>query len=816
LEVDVMKVLSALSDFGAEWRSVLRGLARKPGYAVASIVMLALALTANGVVFGVVYGFLLRPLPFAAPQRLVSVTEYDAALGGPGPIPSATYSVYHALRQHPKDIAGVGVAEHGNTAPVKINGTTRAIFYNNVTPSAFRTVGTKPVIGRLPSVQSGKPGGAGEAVLSFGLWQSAFNGSRAAIGQTVKIQDTSYRIVGVMPRRFFLPFGGIQMWVTEAVTPAMLKNPNANQFVIARLAPGATLAAFNARLGSVRAQMLRGVTPSARTHAIKQGYTIQAFPLGPGLRSYFGGGSVVWLLQAAALLLLFLALANAVNLALVRQQDRLVELATRYALGASKARLLRHAATEALFIGAASGGLALLLSWAAISGINGFGIIPQFSPFFVAFGAPVVVAILVLMAICVFCLIAASAGVMRTRRLLATIGHGPGASHGRGVAIMQRTLTGVQTALACALLIASFLLGLSLWNLFTRPLGFQPQRRVAIDVFLPQSSTPATAWRQVAPALAALPEVRSAAASRQIPYSSYGTDFGEISGKDGQSLGAHPLLVRTVSATGTFFPTLGITFLHGRLFGKTGAGNKHEVVIGARLAKRLFGTTNAVGHTINVRGARWRIVGVVQDVSWQAAASTRVIGVVYRPLDTPGYAGGMAVTARIRGSASAAQAAIKKTIKRAVPGSAIYQTHTMENLVRNGLALRAVAAGLVGAFAVLALILAALGVFAVTSFIVRRRLPEYGIRAALGATPRRLLLTGVRDIARALVPGLVVGLICAGLLYRAMGSFLYQVSAAAIPAFVIGVVLIVAATFAAAFFPLSRAARAPINRLLHK
>ncbi len=811
-----MSVLSAMSDFGVEWRGVLRGLARKPGYAAASIVMLALALTANGVVFGVVYGFLLRPLPFAAPQRLIAVTEYDVALGV-SPIPQASYRVYHALRQHPKGIAGVGIAGSGDTAPVKINGTTRALFYNEATPSAFRTVGTKPVIGRLPSARAGKPGGAGEAVLSYGLWQSAFGGSRDAIGQMVKIQGTGYRIVGVMPRRFFLPFGGIQMWITEAVTPAMLKNTSVNRFVIARLAPGTTLAAFNARLKAVRAQMLREMSPSARSHAIKQGYTIRAYTLGPGLRSYFGGGGAVWLLQAAALLLLFLALANAVNLTLVRQQDRLVELATRYALGASKARLLRHAATEALVIGAASGGLALLLSWAGIAGINGFGIIPQLSPFYVAFGAPVVVCILVLATICLLCLVAATAGVMRTRRLLATIGHGSGAGHGRGVAIMQRTLTGVQTALACALLIASFLLAISLWNLFTRPLGFQPQGRVAMQVFLPQSINPATAWRHVAPALEALPEVRAAAASRQIPYSRYGADFGAIFGKDGQSLCGHRLLVRAVSATGSFFPTLGITLLHGRLFGKAGAGNEHDVVIGARLAKRLFDTANAVGHTLRWGGGGTiRVIGVVRDVSWQAAANPNSAGIVYRPLDTPGYAGFMEVTARIHGSASAAQAAIKKTIKQALPGSAIYQTHTMKNLVRNGLALRAVAAGLVGAFAVLALILAGLGVFAVTSFIVRRRLAEYGIRAALGATPRRLLLTGIRDIARALVPGLVVGLICAGLLYRAMGSFLYQVTSAAIPVFVIGVALIVAATFAAAFFPLSRATSAPINHLLDR
>ncbi|MGH8161164.1 MAG: ABC transporter permease [Gammaproteobacteria bacterium] len=800
-------------NIAAEFRSVMRGLARRPGYAIASIVMLALALTANGVVFGVIYGFLLRPLPFAAPQRLVGVTESYAALGR-SPIPGASYRLYHALREHPADTAGVGVAEHGDTAPVEINGTTRALFYNEVTPSAFRTVGTKPVIGRLPSAQTGKPGGAGEAVLAYGLWQSAFGGSPSAIGQRVKVSGTSYRIVGVMPRRFFLPYGGFQMWVTEAVTPAMLKNTGANRFLMARLAPGASLAAFNARLESVRARLLRGMTPSERSEAVKQGYTIRAFPLGPRLRAYFGGGSTIWWLQAAALLLLFLALANTVNLTLVRQQDRLPELATRYAVGASRAVLLRHAATEAIAIVVVAGGLALLLAWAGIGGINGFAIIPQFSPLYVAFGAPVIICVLVLMLISALCLAAAASGVARTRRLLATIGHGPGAAHGRGVAIIQRTLTGVQTALACALLIASFLLGMSLWNLFTRPLGFQPQGRVAMQVFLPQQTDPATAWRELAPALAALPEVKSAAASGQIPYSNYGEDFSDISATDGKSVGDHPPNVRVVTATDTFFHTLAIPLLHGQFFGKTGAAGNHGVVVSAALAKRLFGTTNAVGHTVGMGSSQLRIVGVVQNVSWQATPSRNIAGVVYFPVGPVTYAGFVDVSARIRGSAAAAIPIIERTIKQAVPGSAVYQTHTMQNLVRNGLALRSVAAGLVGSFAIIALILAALGVFAVTSFIVRRRLAEYGIRAALGATPRRLLFTGVRDIARALVPGLVVGLVCAWLLYHAMGAFLYQVSAAAIPLFVIGVALIVAATATAAFVPLARAARVPIRNLI--
>ncbi len=808
-----MKLFPLFSNLATESRGTLRGLVHKPGYAAASIVMLALALAANGAVFSLVYGFLLRPLPYAAPQRVVMVTEFDAARGN-NIYPTASYRVFSALRENRGGITDAGVAEMSDTAPVEINGTTQAIFYDEATPSAFATAGTQPLIGRLPSAQAGKSGGAGEAMLSYGLWQSAFSGSPKAIGQMLKIRGTSYRISGVMPPHFFLPYGGIQMWITEAVTPAMIKNGGRSHIVLARLAHGVTLSAFNTRLQAVRDRLLDAMTPSQRNKASKQGFTVKAYKFGTGLRKYFGGGTAIWLLQAAALLLLFLALANTVNLTLVRQQDRLPELATRYAVGASRSVLLRHAAMEATFIVTISGGLAILIAWAAITGINVFGVIPQFSPFYIDLGTPVIGFILVLMLITALCLIAATGSVAHARRLLATIEHGPGATHGRGVAIMQRILTASQAGLACALLIAAFLLSTSLWNLFTRPLGFQSRKRVVMQVFLPQTSNPVSAWRQFAPSLSALPQVQSAGASRQVPYSGYGADFSDIFAKDGQSLGDHPAAVRYVSATNTFFGTLAIPLLHGRLFAKTVSSANKEAIVSASLAKRLFGTTDAVGHTIQVGPNQLRIVGVVQDILWQAKPRNDIAGNLYRPLSSKGYSGFVDITTRIHGSAAAAIPIIRKTIMHALPGSAVYQTHTMENLVRGGLALRAVAAGLVGAFAILAFILATLGVFAVTAFVVSRRMGEYGIRAALGASPNRLLKAGLRDAARSLMPGLLAGLVCAWLLERVMASLLYQVSSAVIPMFVMGIVLITVATFAAALSPLTHATRTSIRGLI--
>ncbi|MGH8128629.1 MAG: ABC transporter permease, partial [Gammaproteobacteria bacterium] len=419
------------SGFFSELRSIVRGLVRRPSYAVASVVMLALALAANGVAFGMVYGFLLRPLPFAQPNRLVIAVEYNAA-SGPDSLPAASYQLYHALKGNPRDVSGVGLGETGDTAAIRINHTTRAVFFNEATPSTFATLGTQPLLGRLPSAESGKPGGPGEAVLSYGLWQSTFDGSSAAIGQTLKVRGASYRIVGVMPRHFFFPFGGIQLWVTEAITPAMLKETYLGHEVVARLKPGVTLQQFNQTLDTVvRAQILRGMTPSERSTAIKNRYTIEAGFYRPGLLAFFGGGTGPWLLQAAALLLLFLALANTANLTLVRQQERLPELATRHVLGARRTRLLGHAATEGVLLVLLAGGLAILLAWAGINGINAFGIIPQFSPFYLSFGAPEIGCIVVLMAIVVLCLTAASGGLARTRRLLGAVGRSPSASHAR-------------------------------------------------------------------------------------------------------------------------------------------------------------------------------------------------------------------------------------------------------------------------------------------------------------------------------------------------------------------------------------------------
>ncbi|MGH8127799.1 MAG: ABC transporter permease, partial [Gammaproteobacteria bacterium] len=430
---------------------------------------------------------------------------------------------------------------------------------------------------------------------------------------------------------------------------------------------------------------------------------------------------------------------------------------------------------------------------------------------------PEIGCIVVLMAIVVLCLTAASGGLARTRRLLGAVGRSPSASHARGIAIMQRILAAVQTGLACALLITGILLSVSLWNLFTRPLGFKTQNRVVLQLYLPQTTTPAAAWQLATPALRVVPQVTSAAASFRIPYNNMGLNYGQITAKDGQSLSEQPAGARFVIATGGFFQTLAIPLLHGTHFSGTGnTTSANDVVISASLAKHLFGTTDVIGHTITMGNEHRRIVGVTQNISWEPTPRGNVAGTVYQTLlaENQGGGGFLEVVAHIRGGAANAIPVIERTLKQAIPGSAVYQAQTFGNLIRGGLAIRAVAAGLVGAFAILALILATLGVFAVTAFIVRRRMPEYGIRAALGASPSRLLRSGLRDAARALIPGLVVGLVCAWLLERVMASFLYHISAAVIPIFALGVVLIAIVTFTAALAPLIRATSAPVSRLL--
>ncbi|MGH8127802.1 MAG: ABC transporter permease [Gammaproteobacteria bacterium] len=806
-----MKGFSSFSGLAADGRSVMRGLVRKPGYPIAAWVMLGLAIAANAAVFAIVYGFLLKPLPYTQPNQLSVVRARLPAIGQTRSLVSV--KSYLTLKRNLDGISNAGLFTWPVGSPATIDGKTQLIGYQRVTPSLFRTLDVQPVVGRLPAANADQPGGPPEAVISYLFWQLRLGGEKNILDQSLRVGKQSYRIVGVMPRNFFLDYK-MSAWLPLVMTTSVARNStDINYWMTVRRKPGVSQHQLDLELQRARASIQSNAAPWHQAYLEKGGYEIDAKPVHAMFLAQFGVGGLPWLLQAAAGLLLLLAIANTVNLGLVRQRARQHEFALRRVLGSSRSGLVRLILIEHLPIALAVGGTATLLAWIATRALHAFGLPPALSPFQVVLTSPVIVFTWVLTAVAMMAVTFGPALISTGQRLFKTLGHGPTATGGKGPRRLQRTLGTVQIALACALVIAGGLLGTSLWRVLAQPLGFKPTRRIAAMVFTPHDTDTRQAWTKLKPRLMALPEVKSATATNMLPFSSIGhpmdTAYPVGTGKEGENI-----RVNDPSIDADFFSVMHIPFVAGHAFGTNAIANHvPETVINATLAKRFFGSAEkAIGQTIHV-GADYRVVGVTRNIVWNPQPKKYPSGTAYHPRRS-GDRDILIAVMQTHGVTAPFMASLRRTIKQTLPHSAVYKIVTLPQLVQGASVFRAAGAGMVITFAALALLLAALGVFAITALIARARLGEYGIRAALGASPGALLRLGFREAAWLLAIGLPLGLAGAYLLGHVIASALYQTPVFDIGLYVAGIVIIAAVVFAAAWGPAHHAARAPIRDLI--
>ena len=807
--------VSAISGMGSEFRSVTRGIVRKPGYAIAAWVMLGLAVAANVMAFAIVYGFMLKPLPYSEPGQLSVIRERDIKIGLNINNAYVSPKDYLALKKELPGIVAAGLATQPDAQPVRLAGQTHLLKFEEVTPSLFRTLGVQPVLGRWPAADADQPDGPPEVVISHHLWLGAYHGRPDVLSKFLKINGRFFRIVGVMPAGFFYRVGQLDGWLPYVITPARAENTDANYSMVVRRRPGVSRHQLDLELQNERERLLEALPPDARAFAEKAGFTLDAqSPRAPALDA-FGIGDLPWFLQAAAVLLLLLALANTINLGLVRIHAHSQEFAMRYVLGATRTGLARLVLIEHLPIAVVVGATALLLAWVGLHAVNLDEImpVPQFSPFNVQFGAPVTAFAVILSMLAVLVAAAGPAVLASSRRLLSRLGHSRTATGSKALRRMQRIFGATQIAIACALLIATGLLSISLVRMLSQPLGFEPRHRAEAVILLPHGVTNTEAWPNLESMLQRIPNVSSVAASGMTPYSLIAGSH-EFVRKPNESGDTAKILVNMPSVSAGFFSTLGIEFIAGRGFTPAEVKNQTPViVINEWLAKHFFGSaTNAVGKTLDM----WipvRVIGVTRNVAWQPMPSEYNRGTVYFPFgeNQPNL---IAAIMKTRGPAAPMMQVFKRTIESAVPGGAVFSMSTMPDVLRSASSLGAVGVGVVTTFTCLALLLAALGVFALTTFVARARLGEYGIRAALGAGPLALLRLGFREAAWLLIFGLPIGLIGAWLLGRAVASTLYQTPVLEPWLYVVGALLLIVVVFAAAWGPARRAARVPLRELL--
>ena len=786
------------------------------------ILMLALALGISDAMFTVLDGFLWRPLPYPHPRQLVLIRERLLKAGLKGTWVS--FHTYAALRKGTPFIRSAGTVDLTG-GPLTIHGVKHVAFGGFATPSLFRTLAVPPLLGHWLSRASGRPGGPEEAVLGYGFWKSAFAGSPAAVGERFRFNGKRFRVVGVMPRSFFTIYPGADFWIPRVLTPARMRDHNINHVMVARLSPGTSPRELNAWLKGYRNRALAAASPARRLRAEQDGFTIDAEPLHKGLLKIFLGGKPVllFLLALIGLLLPLIAIVNSINLTLVRTRRRAAGFAVRRALGATGFNLFQAMLGESLVT---LGGVILGSLVVAGLGCSLFrtlirsaltGPVSIALPFTIRFGEFSVIygigtALLIVTTIQFIALFFAG-----RESLLGTLVHEAGErGTARAARFMRRGFGAFQVLMATVLVMVGLVIFQSLVNILHRPLGFDPTNRVETMVITPHHVSMARFWTEIAPALRQIPGIRHAALGYMVPFNNVMSSHSTI------HTPARPnesLYVRTQKVSRTYFRTLRIPFVAGRNF--TSAEERDHtavVILSARLARRLFGTVDAIGRTFRPfgpRSPRATVVGVVGKVSWRATPATNIVGMMYTPLTYPGYKFGAGnVILKLSPGALNHLRRIRKALEGAAPGVAVTQMTRLNTLIRASDRLFLGITEITSVFALVALFLTIFGVYALTAQTSLNRHQEYAIRTAVGASPASLNRMAFAEGCWMLTLGLPLGVILALFLSHLLEGVLYGIPGLDWPVDLLGILIIVSTVLVASWVPVRNIAQADWSHLL--
>ncbi|MGH9540960.1 MAG: ABC transporter permease [Terriglobales bacterium] len=803
-----------------EFRQAFRQWRRAPGFAIAVVAILALAIGANTAIFSVVDAVLLRPLSYQDPSRLVLVQER---------IPEVSGGIAGGWRVSAPDIALLRRDNRVFTAVASVTGDDWDLAGSGFPPqrisgfrasyNLFSVLGVQPVLGRVFTRQEDL-GAQHVVLLSYGLWQQRFAGDRAVLGRSIRLDDRPYTIVGVLPAGLDLPeapYAGespVGVWVPMSFTKDELGDigDNFEYTVIGRLKPGVTMAQANANLLAVAANIQKTTYPSAA----QLGQTMTLQMLGTPLKDLIVGKvrAQLWLLLGAVGLVLLIACANVANLLLSRLAARGHELAIRAALGAGRGALIRHALIESCTLALAGGALGLVVAAWGARALVALAPATLQRAAAIALDGPVLaftVAVALLTGVA-FGLAPALAGTRAAlpARLQEA---GRASSFGRRHARLRATLIVAEVALSLVLLAGAGLLLRSFANVVQVAPGFSLEDLTfALDppqARYPQPAQVDTFYDELAQRLRALPGVTFVAAASSAPMD---TGWNRIFVIEHRPAHGMPLLWHNLVA-GDYFQAVGIPLIRGRFFNDGDrAKTTPVVIINQAMAQRYFRGQNPIGQRVawgaEKEHGHWEtIVGVVGNVR-ERSLDQAISPHAYAPFSQQqGGWRSRTIILRAAGDPAALAGAARAIVHQLDPDLALANVTTTRRIVATSLAPRRFNTGLLALFALAALLLAAAGVYAVISYSVTQQTREIGVRVALGARPADVIRMVLRDGARLLLFGAAAGFVGSFFLLRALQGELYGLSPADPWSFLLALLVLAAAALAACWLPARRAAR---------
>jgi putative ABC transport system permease protein len=797
------------------WRDVrfaARTLLKSPGFTLIAVATLALGIGANTAIFSVINAILLRPLPYPQAERLVFLTEWAEQ------VPEMSFSVANLKDVRDQNsvfeslvgyngqnfiLSGAGAAGSAGEAE-RVNG-------RQVTAGIFATLGKQPILGRAFGADEEKAGAAGVALLGEGFWERRFGRDPGVVGRTLVLSGESFTVIGVMPKTMHSSWRN-----TEVFTPLLRledriggetnRGNHPGIYVIGRMKPQTTVEQARAEVKTIAAQLAERY-PNSNA---KQSMTVE-----PLLEAVVGDlRPALMLLVGAVAFVLLIACANVANLLLARAADRQREIAVRLALGARRGRILRQLLTESVMLSLVGAIAGVLVGYLGLQALLASlpGNVPRADEVRVDVVVLAVTAALAVVTGLAF-------GIVPAWRALSTRLHEPLKEAGRGSVgpgqhRVRNALVIAEVSMALVLLVGAGLMLRSFYRVLHADAGFSSEGRVIANVALPQAgySEPAKRaelFERVLAELKTQPGVKAAAAT--LPLLGGWQSGFSVEGKPEPPPGQRPSAdIARVSPD--YFSVMGIRVLAGRVFDERDREPSPRVcVVDERFARTHWPAESPLGKRVkfgalsNTDSPWMEVVGQVAHVkNYGVDEESRVE--LYLPfLQNTGS--GFTLVVRSDNAPGVAAAGLRAAMRAASPDIPLYQVRALDELVAERSAERRLAAQLIGVFATVALVLAAVGIYGVMSYAVAQRTQEIGIRMALGAGQESILQMVMRNGATLALAGVAIGLAAAFLLARLISSLLFQTSASDPPTFSLVPLLLLAVALLASYLPARRAAR---------